>query len=167
MSATTINNSSPLRLDRTTQMESSPATGPAGALATTSPRTISKSRLVTGRVLSTLATLFLLFDAFGKIVQPAPVLQASARIGFPSHLLFGVGVLLLICTVAYAIPRTAVLGAVLLTGFLGGAAECQLAAASPTFEALFPVLFGILVWAGIYLREPRISQLFPLRCAGR
>jgi hypothetical protein len=166
MSTTPIDNSSRY-LDPAPHAGSSPATKPDETRASTGSHDISKWRLVTGRVLSALATLFLLFDAWGKLFQPRAVIEASARMGFPVHLLFGIGVLLLICTIAYAIPRTAVLGAVLLTGFLGGAAEAQLFAGSPTFETIFPVLFGILVWAGIYLREPRLSQLFPLRRAGR
>ncbi len=131
------------------------------------PHVISRGRLWTGRILSILVTLFLLFDAFGKLAKPAAVLQASARIGFPVHLLTPIGVILLICTVLYAIPRTAVFGAVLLTGYLGGAVEAVLTTNSPAFEVAFPVLFGVIVWAGIFLREPRLLQLFPLRCTGR
>lgn len=166
MSTTPINNSSPI-FDSASRAVSSPSTRPFETHASTGSHDISKGRLITGRVLSTLATLFLLFDVSGKLFQPRPVLEASARMGFPVHLLFGNGVLLLICTIAYAIPRTAVLGAVLLTGFLGGAVEAQLFAGSPTFETLFPVLFGILVWAGLFLREPRLFQLMPLRRLGR
>lgn len=127
---------------------------------------VSRGRLWTGRILSTLVTLFLLFDAWGKLAKPAPVLEASARIGFPVHLLMPIGVILLICTILYAIPRTAVFGAVLLTGYLGGAVEAVLTTSSPAFEVAFPVIFGVLVWAGIFLREPRLLQLFPLRCTG-
>jgi hypothetical protein len=125
--------------------------------------TISQGRLWTGRVISALVVLFMLFDAWGKLFQPRAVLEASARIGFPVHLLTPIGVILLICTILYAVPRTAVLGAVLLTGYLGGAVEVQLTAGSPPFENVFPVLFGVLVWAGIMLRDGRIQRLFPLR----
>lgn len=131
------------------------------------PHVVSRGRLWTGRILSTLTTLFLLFDAYGKLAKPAPVLQASARIGFPVHLLTPIGVVLLICTFLYAIPRTAIFGAVLLTGYLGGAVEVVLTTGSPAFEVTFPVLFGVIVWAGIFLREPRLVQLMPLRCTGR
>ncbi|MGD0155232.1 MAG: DoxX family protein [Terracidiphilus sp.] len=147
--------------------ESSQADREALLAAPARKQTVSKGRIVTGRVLSTLAVLFLLFDAYGKIAQPRAVLEASARIAFPVHLLFGIGILLLACTALYAILRTAVLGAVLLTGYLGGAGEVQLTVGSPTFETIFPVLSGILVWAGIFLREQRLFQLLPLRCMGR
>lgn len=96
-------------------------------------------------------------------MMPPPVVDASARLGFPMSLSVGVGILLLVCTALYAIPRTAVLGAVLLTGFFGGAVAIQLRAGSPMFETVFPVIFGVIVWAGILLRESRISQIFPLR----
>jgi uncharacterized membrane protein (UPF0182 family) len=165
MSTTAINNSSSV-FDSAPQSESSSSTTPAQTPAATGQRAVSKGRTWTGRVLSMLAVLFLLFDAYGKLAQPAPVLQASARIGFPVHLLFGIGVILLVCAVLYAIPRTAVLGAVPLTGYLGGAVEVQLTAGSPIFETIFPVLFGILVWSGIFLREKRLAQLLPLRCMG-
>ena len=95
--------------------------------------------------------------------MPDAVIQASARLGFPVSLSVGVGILLLVCTALYAIPRTAVLGAVMLTGFLGGAVAIQMRAGSPIFETIFPVIFGVIVWAGILLRETRISQIFPLR----
>lgn len=165
MSATAVNNSSSV-FDSAPRSESSLSTTPAQTSAATGQRVVSKGRMWTGRALSTLAVLFLLFDAYGKFAQPRPVLEASARIGFPVHLLFGIGVILLVCAVLYAIPRTAVLGAVLLTGYLGGAVEVQLAAGSPTFETIFPVLFGILVWSGIFLRERRLFHLMPLRCMG-
>jgi hypothetical protein len=166
MSTTPIDNSSPF-LDPAPYAVSSPSTRPVETHASTGSHGIPKGRLVTGRVLTALSVLFLLFDAYGKLAQPKPVLEAVARTGFPLHLLFGIGILLLICTIAYAVPRTAVLGAVLLTGFLGGAVESQMVVGSPTFEIIFPVLFGILVWAGLFLREPRLSQLIPLRCLGR
>ncbi len=132
-------------------------------------RAVSKGKLWTGRVLSTLAVLFLLFDAFGKIMMPAAVVDASARLGFPISLSVGVGILLLVCTILYAVPRTAVLGAALLTGFLGGAVAIQMRAGTPMFETIFPVLFGVIVWAGILLREKRLLQVFPIRrgCAKR
>jgi len=122
----------------------------------------AKLRLWTGRVLSVVAILFLLFDAAGKLMMPSFVVEAFARLGFPVSLGPGVGVVLVVCTVLYAVPRTAVFGAVLLTGFLGGAVAIQLRAGSPLFETIFPVLFGIVVWAGILLRECHLRQVFPL-----
>lgn len=126
------------------------------------PPTASKGMIRAGRILSALAILFLLFDAFGKFAKFAPVLQAFARLGIPSSQVFSVGVLLLISTIVYAIPRTAVLGAVVLTGYLGGAVAIQMRAESPTFETWFPVLLAIVVWAGVYLRNCGLRAVFPL-----
>jgi DoxX-like family len=113
-----------------------------------------------------LAVLFMLFDAVGKFVMPASVVQASVRLGFPLNLSVTLGILLSASTILYAIPRTAVLGAVLLTGYLGGAVAIQMRAGSPLFETLFPVLFGIVAWAGIYLRDCKLRQVFPVRRVG-
>jgi DoxX-like family len=122
----------------------------------------SKAQLWTGRVLTVLTILFLLFDAAGKFAKPAPVVDAFARLGIPMSLSTSVGILLLACTVLYAIPRTAVLGAVLLTGFLGGAAAIQMRAGSPVFETVFPVILGVLAWGGIYLRSCGLRKVFPV-----
>ncbi len=117
----------------------------------------------TGRVLTGLSALFLVFDAVGKIMLPKQVLDASSRLGFPLSLIPGVGILLLLITIVYVIPRTAVLGAVLITGFLGGAMAIQMRAGSPTFELLFPLIFALVVWGGVYLRECRLHRILPLR----
>jgi hypothetical protein len=85
------------------------------------------------------------------------------RLGFPTNLGMTLAVLLGVSTLLYAIPKTAVLGAVLVTGYLGGAVAIQLRAGSPTFETVFPVIFGVVVWAGVYLRECRLWSVFPLR----
>jgi hypothetical protein len=128
--------------------------------ASTAP---SKGALWTGRVLTILSVLFLLFDAFGKFAKPVQVTDAFTRLGLPIATSLTIGVLLTVCTLLYAIPQTAVLGAVLLTGYLGGAVAIQMRAGSPTFETIFPVLFGILVWAGLYLRDPQLGRLIPIR----
>ena len=125
--------------------------------------TIPKWQLWTGRVFSTLSILFLLFDAAGKFMMPVQVVQACVRLGFPVNLSPTLGVLLTLSTLLYAIPRTAVMGAVLLTGYLGGAVAIQLRAGSPLFETLFPVIFGIVVWAGIYLRDCKLRRILPVR----
>jgi hypothetical protein len=126
-----------------------------------------KGQLWTGRVLSALAVLFLLFDAIGKFTMPAPVVQACVRLGFPVSLSPTLGVLLTLSAILYAIPRTAVLGAVLLTGYLGGAVAIQLRAGSPLFETVFPAIFGIVVWAGILLRDSNLRHVFPVRRTAR
>ena len=117
----------------------------------------------TGRVLTGLTVGFMLFDAYGKFTKPSYVADAFVRLGLPLSMSTTIGTLLLISTVLYAIPRTAVLGAVLLTGFLGGAISVQMRAGTTTFEQVFPVIFGILMWGGIYLRECGLRRVFPLK----
>lgn len=117
-----------------------------------------------GRVLSTLAVLFLTFDSVGKLWELAPVVAGTRQLGFPTSMIFGLGVILLVCVVAYVIPRTSVLGAVLLTGYLGGAVAAQARVESPLLShTLFPIYFAALVWAGLFLREPRLRALLPWR----
>lgn len=122
----------------------------------------SRGYLWTGRVLSALSILFLLFDAAGKFTKPLPVVDAFARLGIPISLSMSIGTLLLVGTVIYAIPRTAVLGAVLLTGYLGGAVAIHMRAGSTAFETVFPVIFGVLAWAGVYLRTCGLRKVFPV-----
>jgi hypothetical protein len=123
----------------------------------------SKGLQWTGRVLTGLTVLFMLFDAFGKFTKPPQVIEACTRLGIPSPQLLSIGILLLVSTIIYAVPRTAVLGAVLLTGYLGGAVAIQLRAGSPTFETVFPVIFGVILWGGVYLRECGLRRVFPVR----
>jgi hypothetical protein len=122
-----------------------------------------KGMLWCGRILSLLVVLFLLFDGVTKVMRIAPVMQAFARLGYPKDLAVVIGTILLICTVIYIIPQTSILGAILLTGYLGGAFEVNLRAGSPAFEAAFPLIFAALTWLGLYLREPRLRPLIPLR----
>ena len=126
----------------------------------------SKKMIWTGRILSVLSALFLLFDGAMKLVKPTPVVEATTRLGFPESALTGVGIVLLACTILYLIPRTAVLGAILLTGYLGGAVATQVRAGSSTFEALFPAIFGALVWGGLFLQDGRLRALIPVRRQG-
>jgi hypothetical protein len=116
------------------------------------PGKTSRGAMWTGRVLTTLVVLFMAFDAVGKFMMPKQVVAATARLGVPASLCFTLGVLLSIATVVYANPRTAFLGAVILTGYLGGAVAIQLRAGSPAFECVFPVLFAVIAWAGVVLR---------------
>jgi hypothetical protein len=105
----------------------------------------------------------LLADSVAKIVKAAPVLKAQAELGFPDSLTVGIGLLLLICTCVYAIPKTSVLGAILLTGFLGGAVAVKLRIGDSLFgQILFPVYIGVMVWGGLFLREHRLRALIPL-----
>ncbi len=120
----------------------------------------SKGMLWTGRVLNGVAILFLLFDAVMKVILEPHVIAASAPLGFDTATIFRIGVILLACTVLYAIPRTSVLGAMLLTAYFGGAVVTNLRTHQVLFNTIFPVIFGVVVWAGIYLRNPKVRALF-------
>ncbi len=165
MSTSASHSSSPLSPDNEMPANSRQPVSATGDCAKAEQKSTAKRkrRLLAGRVLTALAGLFLVFDGVGKLMMPSQVVDASTRLGFPLSLTPGVGLMLLVLTAVYLIPRTAVLGAVLLTGYLGGAVAIQLRAGSPTFETVFPVLTAILVWAGIYLRECRLSGIFPIR----
>jgi hypothetical protein len=116
-----------------------------------------------GWVISGLMAAFMLFDAVGKFIKPAAVVQGFARSGWPIELAPTIGAILLACTVLYLIPRTSVLGAILTTGYLGGAVATNLRLENPLFSnTLFPVYFGVLLWIGLWLREPRLRSVFPL-----
>lgn len=143
---------------------SSPAKSPLAFVKKNAPpHTASKARRWTGSIVTGLTVLFMLFDAVGKFMMPRQVVEAFMRLGFPVSLGPAIGIILLGATILYAIPRTAVLGAILITGFLGGAVAIQMRAGSPLFETIFPIIFGVLAWAGIYLREPRLGALLLLR----
>lgn len=125
---------------------------------------ISNRTLWTSRILSGFLALFLAFDAAIKFVKPAPVVEAFAHLGWPLSLSPVIGTVLLTCTALYVIPRTAVLGAILLTGYLGGAVATHLRAGDPLFtHVLFPIYFGALLWLALYLRDRRLRALVPLR----
>jgi DoxX-like family len=129
----------------------------------TGQREKGRAAVWSGRVLSALAILFLLFDAFGKIAMPAPVMEAFLRLGIATRLSSAIAALLILSTLLYAIPWTSILGAVLITGYLGGAVAIHLRAGSTLFETVFPILFGAIVWAGLLLRDRRLRMLFPFR----
>jgi hypothetical protein len=125
---------------------------------------VSKKRLWTGRIFSALVAALLALDAVIKFIKPPPVVEAFAHLGWPISLAVVLGTILLICTAIYAIPRTSVLGAILLTGYLGGAVATHLRVGDPLFShALFPVYVGVLIWGGLFLREDRLRALIPLR----
>lgn len=124
----------------------------------------SKGPVWTGRIMTGLTILFMLFDAVAHLIKPAPVVTAFAQLGFPLQFAIPLGIIELVCVAAYAIPRTSLVGAILLTGYLGGAVITQLRVGNPLFgQALFPVYVGVLVWAGLYLRDQRLRALIPLR----
>jgi len=123
-----------------------------------------KKRLWAGRVISALPVLFLLFDGVIKLMKIEPVVQSFAQLGYPVSLAAGIGILELACVVVYVIPRTSVLGAILLTGYLGGAIATHVRIGSPYFtHTFFPIYVALLVWGGLFLREDRLRALVPLR----
>jgi len=124
---------------------------------------VSKGRLWTGRIISALVVLFLLFDSITKVLKVRAVMEASAQLGYPASTIFAIGIILLVCTVFYIIPQTAVLGAILLTGYLGGAVAANLRIGTSMFNTLFPIVFAALAWTGIFLRESRLGALIPFR----
>jgi hypothetical protein len=120
----------------------------------------SKAMVWTGRILSGLSVLFLLMDGIGKLVKPAPVIEATTALGWSEGSMLTLGGLVLSATVLYVIPRTAILGAVLLTGFLGGAVASQLRVGNPLFShTLFPVYIGVMLWLGLWLRRRQFRGL--------
>jgi hypothetical protein len=121
----------------------------------------TKLRFRIGWTLSGLAILFLLMDATMKLSALPVVLDAGAQLGFGGvNMTRALGTILLVCTILYAVPRTAVLGAILLTGFLGGAIATHVRMGSPLFShVLFGVYVGVIVWAGLYLRDARLRGL--------
>ena len=125
------------------------------------PAVESRGMLWMGRILTALVALFLIFDASVKLVKAPSAVQATIQLGYPANTVFPIGLVLLISLVCYLIPRTSILGAILLTGYLGGATATMVRVADPWM--LFPVFIGVLVWAGIYFRDGQVRALIPLR----
>lgn len=124
---------------------------------TTSTANTSKGKIWTGRITSIICVLFLLFDAGGKLFKESHSVAGTIALGFTENYVQVIGTILLICTIIFIIPRTAIIGAVLLTGYLGGAIAIMLRAGIPFY---FPVVFGILIWLGLFLRDNRVKYLF-------
>lgn len=114
----------------------------------------------TGRIISILVILFNLVDAVGKIAKESHSVKGSADLQWPENMITGIGVVYLISTILYAIPRTAVLGAILITAYLGGAVAIMARVGQPYW---FPVIFGVLTWAGLYLQNASVKDLLPIR----
>ena len=134
---------------------------PTASVSKTQTVPASKKTLWAGRIISGLVVAFLLFDAIIKVVKLAPAVEGTARLGYPVSVVLPLGIVLLVSTALYAMVRTSVLGAILLTGYLGGATATQVRVQDPWF--LFPVLLGVLVWTGLFLRDDRLRALIPLR----
>ena len=121
----------------------------------------AKGGLWAGRIVSWLVGLFLLLDGVAKLFKPAPVIEGTVKLGYSESVIIPLGIVLIACTILYLIPRTAVLGAILLTGYLGGAVATHVRAADGAFGVIFAVVFGVLVWLGLYLRDRRLRTLLP------
>ena len=134
----------------------------AGTIRTN--HTDSRRALWTGRVLSGLAVAFLIFDGAGKLLEVQPVIDGTKQLGYPPDIVFGLGVTLLSCLLTYLVPRTSVLGAVLLTGYLGGAVATHVRVGNPLFtHVLFPTYVAALLWGGLILRDTRLRAFLPWR----
>lgn len=125
------------------------------------PETTSTSsfRRWTGRSLRALAVLFLLMDGGMKLFKPPFVVQSTVQLGYPESTIVGIGIALLFCTALYVIPRTSLWGAILLTGYLGGAVASNVRAGTPIFNIVFPILFAVAVWASLVLRDQRLERI--------
>lgn len=121
---------------------------------------VSKKMLWAGHIISALPVLMLLFSGVMKLMKPASVMEGFVRLGYPESLALGIGIVELACVVIYVIPRTSVLGAILLTGYLGGATATHLRIGEPFF---MPIVLGVLIWGGLFLRDDQLRALIPLR----
>ena len=124
---------------------------------------ISKKTLWAGRIISALVILFLIFDGVIKVMQHPEAVRPTTQLGYPASLVFWIGIIELVCLVVYVIPQTSVLGAILLTGYLGGAVATNVRAGSELFSVFFPIIIGVLIWGGLFLRDRRLRALIPLR----
>ena len=124
-----------------------------------------KTRWV-GRIMSGLPALFLLVDGVMKLFQPPIVVETTVQLGYPASVIPALGIVLLVSTALYVIPRTSILGAILLTGYLGGAVATHVRVGNPLFShTIFPVYVAAFVWGGLFFRDPRVRALIPLRRA--
>ena len=123
---------------------------------------ISRTRLWAGRIVSVLVAAFMLFDGVMKLIKAAPAVEGTVKVGFPESTIAGIGLALTIATVLYVIPRTSILGAILMTGYLGGAVATNVRMSAGPFLIVLPVLFGVLAWGGLWLRDNRLRDLLPL-----
>jgi hypothetical protein len=123
---------------------------------------VSRAAVRTGRVLSGLAVVFLAFDASMKVLQVAPAIQGTTELGYQTSVILPLGIVQVVCLIAYLVPRTSVLGAILWTGYLGGAIATHVRVGNPLFtHVLFPVYVAALLWGGLWLRDARLRRLFP------
>jgi hypothetical protein len=123
---------------------------------------VSKTSLWIGRIIGGLVALFLLFDGAMKLVKPAVVVEGTVRLGYSESVIIPLGIVLIAATILYLVPTTSVLGAIVLTGYLGGAVATHVRAGESLFSITFPVIFGTLLWLALYLRNLRLRSVIPL-----
>ena len=119
-----------------------------------------KKMKIAGWIMTVLPAALLIFSAVMKLIKPAAVVEGFAKFGIPESLIIPLGIVELACTILYVLPRTSILGAILLTGYLGGATCTHLRVGDPFIPA---VILGMVIWGGLFLREPRLRALIPLR----
>ena len=117
----------------------------------------------TGYVMTILPALFLLLDGVMKLLKPGFVVDATSKLGYQESVIVPIGIVLVICTVLYLLPVTSVLGAILLTGYLGGAVATHVRAGQGAFPIVFPIVIGALIWGGLFVRDERLRALIPMR----
>ena len=122
---------------------------------------VAKASLWTGRIMSAIPVLLMLFSGVVKLLKPAPVLQGMAKFGYPESLIVVLGIIEILCVLVYLIPRTSILGAILMTGYLGGATATNVRVSDPS--SVITVLLGVFVWGGLYLRDVQLRDLIPFR----
>jgi hypothetical protein len=126
-------------------------------------QSVSKGAFRTGWIISLLPALFLLFDGGAKLAKPDWVVKPTVELGFSENVIVPLGAVLVASTLLYLLPPTAVLGGILLTGYLGGAVATNVHAGRTAFEVSFPVIFGVLLWLGLVVRDPRVRSVVPWR----
>ncbi len=119
---------------------------------------IGRARIWTGRILSGVVSAFLLLDGTMKLFKPEVVVKATVELGYPESSIAGIGLALVVSTLLYVIRRTSVLGAILLTGYLGGAVATHVRVGAGPFNVIFPIVFGAIVWCGLWLRNERVRR---------
>lgn len=119
-----------------------------------------------GRIITGIIVLFLFMDAIMKVVESGPAMEGSAQLGWPEQAVQSIGIVLLLATILYVIPKTSILGAIILTGYLGGATAVMVRAMQPGHPYWFPLVFGVLVWAGLFLRDENLRAMIPFRRGG-
>jgi len=124
---------------------------------------VSKGAQWAGYIVTALPAVFLLLDGIMKVIKPAFVVDATVKLGYAEGVIIPLGIVMVICTVLYLVPQTSILGAILLTGHLGGAVATHVRAGGGAFPILFPVIIGVLIWGGLYLRDSRLRLLIPFR----